>query len=137
MTPHLIVHPLGDLTEEFVILQADSPVLSVYTSGNNSRFLVESIDFYGGEFVIIPIDIETLVKLLESSMDMYDVFKEASVAYVTTEDDNYELIGKEYPRGEIPDEFCPKRVPLGFTNGRIAGYIEKIRGELVNSGKIL
>lgn len=128
MKRHLIIHPLGDLTEEFVILHADSPVLSVYTSRNSNRFLVESIDFYDGEFVIIPIDDATLVKFLEGSVDMYSLFKNAPVAYVTVESENYDLIGKEYPHGEIPDEFCPNRAVLGFSNERIDGYIEKIRG---------
>lgn len=100
---------LGDLKETEVLVYGNSPVLSVCTDQKGTKYLVETIDEFEGEFVIAKISDLDIEKMKNNEITMYETFRNSDEILATTFGDNFTLRSIRYTGAEIPDELLPKR----------------------------
>lgn len=121
------VENLGVLFIEMVLVFLDYPVLFVVKC-NNAKYLVESLDYEEGVFLVSNISNSRLLQMLSGKIDMYNTVIDARrIYYVEYNKEKKDYCARIAKKESIPDEDLPeKNVFFTLNNVDIEEYKNRI-----------
>ncbi len=117
----------GQLFLETVLVEGNEPVLFTCVDIYEQRYLIEMLDSFEGRYLVVSIDTNDLLDMLRDNLTLEQTFKKQKEAYLTSFDDNFDLILEAVRNSEIPDEYLPlPGIYFELSTPNIHKYIEQL-----------
>lgn len=117
----------GQLFIETVLVEGNVSVLFTCLDESEQRYLVEMLDSFDGEYLIVPISTNDLLYMLKDKITLEQTFKKQKEAYLTSFNDDFDLVLEAVKNLEIPAEYLPlPGVYFELSTPRIRNYIKQL-----------
>lgn len=126
------------LYRDFNIVSIDVPLLFVCQNEENNYYLVFLIDFFEESYLIVPISIQNLIRLLEGRITARKPIEISQIIYHVK--CNGDCVGDaddiviEMALSEIPEEHLPTKDSYleTYLIKNVEGYLENLKKSLQN-----
>lgn len=117
----------GQLFIETVLVEGNEPVLFTCLDESERRYLVEMLDSFEGEYLIVSINTDDLLHMLKDKITLEQTFKKQKEAYLTSFNDDFDLVLEPVKNSEISSEYLPSHdVYFELSTPRIRNYIKQL-----------